>query len=322
LKKNSYPRPILKWAGGKSQLLEKFRCYYPGALIKGEIDHYIEPFVGGGAVFFDIYKHFPVKSAQLFDFNRELILVYRVVQTRVEALIDSLQKIEKKYHSRNQEERKAFFYNTRQSFNNDLPGMNFKRFSKKWIKRATQVIFMNRTCYNGLFRVNSTGKFNVPFGDYKNPTICDTDNLMSVSKALQIAEIGQMDFKNLSLKIPEKTFVYFDPPYRPLKKSSSFTAYSLHVFDDQEQMKLGHLFREINEKSDALLMLSNSDPKNENPEDHFFDELYADFNIHRIKAKRFVNSKGTGRGDINEIVVTNYQLPADLFKNENNIKAG
>ena len=168
-----------------------------------------------------------------------------------------------------------------------------------------QTIFLNKTCFNGLFRVNSKGGFNVPFGDYVNPKICHEENLRSVSKILQNTTILRGDFTESRNFIDSNTFVYFDPPYRPLNKTSNFTSYSKFEFTDDEQLKLATFFNEMSQK-DVKMLLSNSDPKNEEPDDDFFENAYQTFNINRVLASRAINSKAEKRGKINEIIVTNY----------------
>ncbi|NJN44832.1 MAG: Dam family site-specific DNA-(adenine-N6)-methyltransferase, partial [Anaerolineae bacterium] len=173
------------------------------------------------------------------------------------------------------------------------------------VKRTAQLIFLNKTCYNGLFRVNSKGEFNVPHGSYKNPTICDVENLNAVAEILQRTTILCGDFEISQKFIHSKSFVYFDPPYRPLNKTSNFTAYDVKPFDDMEQERLANFYRLL-DKTGAKLMLSNSDPHNQDKKDDFFDHLYDGFKIHRVKASRMINSKSEGRGQITELLITNY----------------
>jgi DNA adenine methylase len=300
-------KPFLKWAGGKGQLLESFQKFYPQRLSEGKIENYCEPFIGGGAVFFDIVQNYPVKSALLCDNNEDLILTYLVIQKEVQNLIDHLDRFQSQYLKLNDEKRKAYYYKMREQFNTQKNSVNYHRFSAKWTKRAAQIIFLNRTCFNGLFRFNSKGEFNVPQGRYKNPKILDAENLLKVSELLSVAEIRKADFREIKGRVTENTFVYYDPPYRPLNQTSSFTAYSKHAFGDTEQIALAGLFSELNQKG-AKQMLSNSDPKNHNPEDHFFDDLYNGFHVFRVPARRAINSAGNKRHAINEIVVTNYSI--------------
>ena len=298
-------KPFLKWAGGKGQLLVKFQDLYPTKLKEGKINNFYEPFLGSGAVFFDIAQRYKIKTAYLYDINEELILAYKVVQQDVSNLITQLRRHEKAYLKLDEKKRAAYFYKQRDSYNKLRLHINYNNYSDAWIARTAQLVFLNKTCFNGLFRVNSKGEFNTPAGDYKNPTICDEKNLLAVSKVLAIATIKKADFRQIKKDIKKNSFVYFDPPYRPISKTASFTAYSKHSFSDKEQTELRDLFQWINSKGEYA-MLSNSDPKNNNPADNFFDDLYKEFTLIRIPAKRMINSVASKRGSINEIVVTNY----------------
>lgn len=300
-------RPFLKWAGGKSQLLEKFQTLYPKELSEGKIKNFYEPFLGSGAVFFDVAQRYDIKQAFLYDVNEELILAYKVIQSDVDSLIEVLHQYQKKFSRFDKEKRKSFFYDQRSMYNQDRLSIDYKKYSAQWVKRAAHLIFLNRTCYNGLYRVNLKGEFNSPMGDYVNPTICDEQNLLAVSKVLAIAEIKRADFTHITKDLRAKSFVYFDPPYRPISKTASFKAYSKHEFGDTEQQKLAAIFSGL-DKRGAKVMLSNSDPKNVNPRDNFFDELYKEFEIIRVPARRMINSNASKRGKINEIVVTNYTV--------------
>lgn len=300
-------KPFLKWAGGKTQLLDVFSHFYPDNLKEGAIENYYEPFVGGGAVFFNIASRYNIKSAFLYDVNDELILTYRVVQRDVNKLIELLEKHQKKYEKLNEDKRAEYFYNIRQKFNSQLSRMNFEAYSEKWITRAAQTIFLNKTCFNGLFRFNSKGEFNTPKGRYRNPKILDEETILNASELLATAEIKKADFRQVEKDIRPHSFVYYDPPYRPLNRTSSFTSYSKNPFTDVEQTALASLFHILNEKG-VEQMLSNSDPKNTNPDDNFFDELYQHFHIFRVPAKRMINSNGEKRLAINEIIVTNYTV--------------
>lgn len=298
-------KPFLKWAGGKGQLISMFRDFYPVELKTGEIKNYYEPFIGGGAVFFDVVQQYNVESAFLYDINPELILTYRVIQQDVFKLIEVLGSYQKWYEKSDEKAQNELFYKIRDEFNKDLHQTNFSKFNESWFKRAAQIIFLNKTCFNGLFRFNQKGEFNVPAGRYKNPKILDEQNLLKVSKLLSVAEIRNAGFESVEQDISGNAFVYFDPPYRPISKTSGFTSYSSFKFGDTEQMKLADLFNRLHEKG-IKLMLSNSDPKNNDPEDHFFDEIYKNFKIARIPARRMINSNPAKRDAINEIVVTNY----------------
>ncbi|GHV10806.1 restriction endonuclease subunit M [Bacteroidia bacterium] len=298
-------RPFLKWAGGKGQLLDKFQKLYPNQLKKNRIKTFYEPFLGSGAVFFDVVQHYDIESAYLYDINEELILTYKVIQKDVSKLLDFLHRYQKVYAKLNKEQRKEFYYDQRTNYNLQRFNTDYNKYSDMWFPRAAQLIFLNRTCFNGLYRVNSKGEFNSPVGDYDNPTICDERNLLAVHQVLQIAEIKKADFKELTYDLRESSFVYFDPPYRPISKTANFNAYSKQNFADTEQIQLAQLFMQL-DKRGTQVMLSNSDPKNNDPSDNFFDEIYKDFNILRVPAKRMINSNAAKRGAINEIVVTNY----------------
>jgi DNA adenine methylase len=298
-------KPFLKWAGGKGQLIKVFRDFYPEELKNGKITRYYEPFIGGGAVFFDVAQQYKIQSAFLYDINQELILTWRVIQQDVYQLIETLDSFQKKYEKLNEDEQSKFYYDVRDDFNRSLHKVDYSKYNDDWILRAAQIIFLNRTCFNGLFRLNQKGEFNVPAGRYKNPKILDEKNLVNVSKLLSVAEIKHAGFLAVEHDIKENSFVYFDPPYRPISKTSGFTSYSKFKFEDDEQRQLAELFHRLHKKG-IKLMLSNSDPKNHDPNDNFFDEIYKDFNISRVPALRMINSNAAKRFAINEIIVTNY----------------
>ena len=299
-------KPFLKWAGGKGQLIEQLSNLLPSEFKKGDIKKYVEPFIGGGAFFFFIAQSYSeIEEFYISDLNQELILAYRTIQKDAESLVAFLSNLEKNYHKKDREAQKEYFYQVRNDFNEKLNGIDFENFQNNWIERTGEIIFLNRTCFNGLFRVNSKGYFNVPFGDYKNPKICDVENLIAISKLLQRTEISFGDFTANTNVIDKNTFVYFDPPYRPLSSTASFTSYSKFNFDDEAQRRLAKYFRDLDSKG-ASLMLSNSDPKNVEPNDDFFEDIYKGFNIQRVGASRMINSKASGRGKITELVITNY----------------
>jgi DNA adenine methylase len=193
----------------------------------------------------------------------------------------------------------------RDSFNKKKPEINFQKYDPGWVTRAAQSIFLNRTCFNGLFRMNRKGEFNVPFGRYKNPRILNKDNLNDVAALLKTTTIILGDFTRCKKFVDTTSFVYLDPPYRPLNDTSSFTSYAKDGFSDADQRRLAVFFKELDKKG-AKIMLSNSDPRNEKSDDSFFDELYADYTIERVPAKRSINCNGTRRGEINELIITNY----------------
>jgi DNA adenine methylase len=208
-------KPFLKWAGGKGQLLKQFEKFYPDQLKAGKIKHYYEPFVGGGAVFFDIAQKYAIERATLFDINEELVLCYQVIQRNVNELLDFLSQYEKSYLPLEKKDRKVFYYDIRDTFNNDRFDINRKKYSENWIPRAAQIIFLNKTCYNGLFRFNNSGAFNSPAGEYVRPTICDENNLKAVSSTLQSAEIRVSGFEEVMHAANPSSFIYFDPPLPP-----------------------------------------------------------------------------------------------------------
>ena len=192
------------------------------------------------------------------------------------------------------------------AYNEALTHFDRDHYTAAWIDRAAQMIFLNKTCYNGLYRVNSRGEFNVPFGRYKKPAICDAQNILLVSQLLQTAALGRSHFTDCEEHVDDKTFVYFDPPYRPLNATSNFTSYSAHKFDDGDQNDLARFFARLHAINGARMMLSNSDPANVDPADTFFQRLYRRFAIHKVYANRMINSKGSRRGKISELLITNY----------------
>ncbi|MCC6167282.1 MAG: DNA adenine methylase [Caldilineaceae bacterium] len=299
-------RPFLKWAGGKSQLLAQFVQRYPPELAQGNLTRYAEPFLGGGAVFLELAQRYGFEHALLNDINPELVLVYQVVQQRAAQLIEYLEKHERIYRSADEEERNAYFYRVRDAYNAQRSKIDFTRFSEAWVTRAGYMIFLNKTCFNGLFRVNRKGEFNVPFGRYRNPNICDSSNLLRVSELLQCAVLQVGPFTSCESFIDDSTFVYFDPPYRPISQTSSFTSYSSDRFNDYDQAMLAKFFTHLSRTTKAKLMLSNSDPRALNPEDYFFEDLYEGFRIHRVWASRMINSQADKRGKITELLITNY----------------
>ena len=300
-------KPFLKWAGGKTQLLKEFDNRYPDGLGTSKINKYVEPFVGGGAVLFHVIQNFHFDEICIYDANEELILAYNVVKNEVDKLIDILKTLENEFLCMDTEARKEYYYRIRDKFNENKSKIDFSKFSNDWTHRAAHLIFLNRTCFNGLYRVNSKGKFNVPIGSYKNPKIAIEDVLRNASSALKNVQINLGDFTTCESIVDDKTFVYFDPPYRPLSKTSHFTSYHKDVFDDSEQQRLSQFYKKLDGKG-AKLMISNSDPKNEDKNDNFFDELYSDFTIDRVLAKRIINSKSSGRGEIYELIIMNYDV--------------
>jgi len=278
---SSLPRPFLKWAGGKSQLISQYIPYFPQKFAT-----YYEPFLGGGAVFFYLYgvarndkptKKFP---AILTDINPELVNVYRCVRDRVEELIELLAQHQERHN-------RDYYYRVR------------SQFTGTPVEMAARLIYLNKTCFNGLYRENSKGRFNVPMGQYKNPTICNIELLRLVSDSLQSVEIEVRPFETiLDFAKTAEDFVYFDPPYHPLSDTSNFTGYSRSSFNEKDQMRLRDTFTELAQRG-VKVMLSNSDCP-------FIHELYQNFRIYKILAARAINSKAERRGKINELLVTSY----------------
>lgn len=252
-------------------------------------------------------RNYVVKKAFLFDINRELIIGYKAIQNDPEELINQLNNIEKNYLSMEEEQRKEYYYKVREKYNQKIKSFDYDNYNEEWVGRAAFLIFLNKTCFNGLFRQNQKGEFNVPFGRYKNPKICDSNNILEVHKAFEDTEILCGDFTEAQDFIDKHTFVYFDPPYRPLNSTSSFTSYDKEGFNDKDQERLAQFFKKLH-KTGAYLMLSNSDPKNYNENDDFFEKLYKhkDFTIERVTAKRYINCDSSKRGDINELIIRNY----------------
>lgn len=290
--------PFLKWAGGKKQILNDISARFPTELGK-QINKYAEPFIGGGAVLFYVLQNYELKEVYISDINKELINTYSVIKTSPDDLIEQLKKLEDVFLELNKNERKEFYLKKRERFN------ELKRKAIFNLELAALFIFINRTCFNGLYRVNSKGDYNVPMGDYKNPKTYDEKNIREISNALQNVNIVCGDFKQCKDFVDSATFVYFDPPYRPLSNTSNFTSYTENSFDDDNQIDLANFYRFLDSKG-VYLLESNSDPKNANESDSFFDDLYSGFTIDRISAFRMINSKVAGRGRVSELLIRNY----------------
>lgn len=294
-------KPFLKWAGGKSQLLREIEKYYPFA--DGRITKYAEPFVGGGAVLFDILNKYDLEEVYISDINTELINTYHVIRDDIDELIEMLYVMQNTFLPLDTDERKTYYIQKRERFN-DLKVNEDKNIN---IEKAVLMIFLNKTCFNGLFRVNQKGLFNVPMGSYKNPMICDENNLRAVSKKLQNVTIVCRDYGQSADFIDENTFVYFDPPYRPITDTASFTAYTENLFNDEEQIKLARFVDDMHKKG-TKFVISNSDPKNANAEDDFFDNLYSAYKIKRVEAARMINCNSKARGKIKELLISNFEV--------------
>ena len=288
--------PFIKWVGGKSQLLEEVHKALPADMDTRRHLTYVEPFVGGGAVLFWILRQYPhIEHAIINDINPELICTYRAIKTDVELLITELQTIQTEYLSLGADSRKEYFLEKRALFNaKDNSGNT----------TSALFIFLNRTCFNGLFRVNAKGQFNVPHGRYANPRICDAENLRAVSRLLQKVDIHCGDFAETGCYAGCNTLYYLDPPYRPITSTSSFTSYYRYGFNDADQIRLRDFCDEIS-KVGSMFIASNSDPKSMHPEENFFDTIYSRYTIKRVSATRMINSKPDRRGCISEIMITN-----------------
>jgi len=287
-------KPFLKWAGGKTQLISEIEKNLPNSTI----DTYVEPFVGSGAVLFWILGEFiQLEKAVVNDINEDLINTYKTIQSNSKELISILEILQDEYHSLESvdDKKKEYYYQKRELFNNRKQNQT---------EHSALFIFLNRTCFNGLYRVNRKNEFNVPMGSYKKPTICDKSNILAVSEALQKVELLCGDFEQTVNHATSNTLFYFDPPYKPLSETSSFNSYAKDEFDDEEQIRL----KKFCDRLDALghnWLLSNSDVKGKNINDNFFDDLYEGFIIKRVDAKRSINANPEKRGFLKELLITN-----------------
>ena len=289
-------KPFVKWAGGKSGLLDDIGRSLPADLQQRRGAVYVEPFVGGGAVLFHILQRFPnIFKAVINDINAELICTYKAVRDDVESLILELSRMQQEYLRLDDVDRKRYYLAKRELFNSP---------TKTELQTAALFIFLNRTCFNGLYRVNSKGKFNVPIGRYAKPHICDEETLRADSVLLQKVEIHCGDFEQTSKCADNNAIYYLDPPYRPLSKTSAFTSYATGGFDDMEQERLRKFCDYITARG-ATFVASNSDPHNVDEQDNFFDCLYNEYSIKRIIAPRMISAKGNGRGSISELLISN-----------------
>jgi|AntRauTorckE6833_2_1112554.scaffolds.fasta_scaffold07099_2 DNA adenine methylase len=279
LLKKQKTKPFLKWAGGKRQLLSQYDEYFPK-----DFNTFFEPFVGGGAVFF----HFLPKKAHLNDVNKDLINAYKAIKNDLGELTTILKELEEDYLDKGKVARKKFFYSMRDRYNS---------LEKGDVERTALLFFLNKTCFNGMYRVNNSGGFNVPHGRYKNPTILDEKTLESVSSSLRNTKLTSVDFKKAVKNAKKGDFVYFDPPYDPVKKDS-FTDYSKNGFDKEDQIRLRDTFAELDKKG-CLVMLSNSYTD-------FIKDIYGEYRIETVQAGRSINSDADGRGKVKEVVILNY----------------
>lgn len=274
-------RPFLKWVGGKTQLLSQFEAYYPK-----DFNNYFEPFLGGGAVFFDLS---PV-TAHLNDVNTTLIAAYKNLKNKPNEIVRILKRLDTQYKKGNIEERSILFYRIRESFNN-LPSAE--------IKKTAYLIFLNKTCFNGMYRENSSGGYNSPFGKYKKPSILDQENLFKVSKTLKKVKLTSLPFEKALASTRKGDFIYFDPPYHPLNKTSNFTSYHKDSFTEDDQLRLRDIFVDL-DKRGCFVMLSNSYTD-------FIKGTYKEFRQEVVMANRSINCKASGRGKIEELLIMNYK---------------
>ncbi len=297
-------KPFLKWAGGKTQLINDIQKSLPNKLVASDFT-YIEPFVGSGAVLFWMLNNFPkLKKAVINDINEDLINTYKTIAIKPLELISNLEILQNEFHDLegNEDNKKVYYYEKRELFN------------KRHLNQSSQsalFIFINRTCFNGLYRVNKNNLYNVPMGGYKRPTICDTQNILAVNKALQNVEILCGDYEATLKEAKTNSFFYFDPPYKPLSNTSSFNSYSKDEFNDEEQIRLRNFCSQL-EKLGHKWMLSNSDVKGKDTNDNFFDDIYADFSISRVNARRCINANPEKRGKLTELLITNYNYEQTL----------
>lgn len=291
-------KPIIKWAGGKGQLVSEISKRYPAEL-GHRINKYAEPFIGGGAVMLDVLSKYDLTEVYISDINSALINTYVCVRDNLRELLQRLHSFEDAFSSLDSDERREMYYKNRDRYNELVAS------EANSTETAALFIFLNKTCFNGLYRVNKKGSYNVPMGSYSKPIICDEANLFAVSEALKNVDIVCADYRASGSFIDENTFVYFDPPYRPLSPTSSFNSYTEHDFNDEAQLELAAYIQELAQRG-AYIVLSNSDPQNANPDDDFFDSLYSQQKIERVRANRMINSNASSRGKISELLISNY----------------
>ncbi len=294
-KLNHQAKPFVKWVGGKTQLIEEVEAHLPKDFSTKSIT-YVEPFVGGGAVLWHILnKYDNIEKAVINDINSDLTKVYETIKHNPSELIDCLQNIQDEYIPLDDDKRKDYYLKKRDRFNT-------KALDN--IENSALFIFINRTCFNGLYRVNSKGLYNVPFGRYSNPKICDPETILADSELLQKVDILNGDFAETFKYAGENSVFYIDPPYKPLSETSSFNSYAKEAFNDNEQIRLSEFCKKL-DATNTKFILSNSDLKGKNPDDNFFDDLYSDFKIDRVTATRMVNANASKRGKLTEIMVSN-----------------
>lgn len=301
---NKKAKPFLKWAGGKTQLITEIEKVLPKNIITKKFT-FVEPFVGSGAILFWILNNFPnVEKAVINDINADLTNVYKIIASNPTELISVLKDFQEEYHSIDLEvDNKREYYTQKRTL--------FNTRSSDKATQAALFIFLNRTCFNGLFRVNKSNGFNVPIGSYKKPMICDAENIIAVSETLQKVEILTGDYQQTLIYAEKPVLFYFDPPYKPLSKTSSFNTYSKEEFGDNEQIRLRDFCKTLNTLNHHWI-LSNSDVKGKDIEDNFFDEIYDEFYINRVFARRSINANAEKRGKLTELLITNYSNETDV----------
>lgn len=297
-------KPFLKWAGGKTQLIASIEKALPKEIIENKFT-YIEPFVGSGAILFWMLNNFPsLEKAVINDINGDLINTYNTIAQKPNELISVLKQLQEEFHGfeNDVDDKKIYFYDKREVYN---------LRNTDTTMQAALFIFLNRTCFNGLYRVNRNNGFNVPMGSYKKPTICDEQNILAVSEMLQKVEILNGDYQDTLSHATENTLFYFDPPYKPLSNTSSFNSYAKDEFNDEEQIRLRDFCQELDNLGHKWI-LSNSDVAGKDMNDTFFDDIYSEFVISRVKAKRSINANAEKRGTLNELLITNYSYEQTL----------
>lgn len=277
--KNELVTPFLKWVGGKRQLIPEIKKLLPGGMANRS---YYEPFIGGGALFFELQP----KRAVINDYNKELINVYRVIRDNPDELIEDLK----------QHENTATYFYALRALDREP---DFDALTD--IQHASRIIYLNKTCYNGLYRVNNEGQFNVPFGKYRNPNIINEPIIRAVSKYLRAGniQIVNEDYDTVLRDVPVNAFVYLDPPYHPISESSNFTGYIRGGWSEKDQIRLRDVCNQLNERGVKFLLSNSATP--------FIKEIYNGYNIHTVQATRIVNSVSTGRGQIDELLIRNYE---------------
>ena len=294
-------KPFLKWAGGKTQLVPSIQAALPKDLATTRDLTYVEPFVGGGAILFWLLTTYPnICRAVINDLNPHLCQAYRTLQRQPKALIQALRRIQQTYHALAQESDRRCYFEAMRTEYNEQTGTP--------LRHTVLLIFLNKTCFNGLYRVNRQGKFNVPHGRYHNPRICDPATIQANSALLQRVTILNGDFSQTLAQVKGKSFFYLDPPYKPLSPTAQFNTYASEVFNDRSQERLAEFCQLLNREGHWWL-LSNADVRNTDADNAYFDDLYEGFTIRRICARRTINCQSAKRGAISELLISNYAEP-------------